>query len=60
VTTGGLILLTGLVNAIEGRIENYMREFGAYIAVAIENEDDDQCSRLACGLVTDIANHIDR
>lgn len=58
--TGGLILLTGFLDAIGSRIEKYIKEIGGYIAVAIEDVEDDSCSRLACGLVSDIANNLDK
>ena len=60
VNNGGLILLTGFIHALEGRIERHMGTIGAFIAAALENEEDDQCCRLACGLVHDIADNIDK
>ena len=53
VTENGLLALSGLINGIGGRIN--VNEFGSYIVWAL-NGDDDECIRLACGLVSDLAS----
>lgn len=52
VTENGLIAFSGLVNGIGERIN--IDEFGMYIVWALKG-DDDECIRLACGLVSDLA-----
>lgn len=52
VTENGLIAFSGLINGIGNRIN--VNEFGQYIVWALQGEDD-ECVRLACGLVSDLA-----
>lgn len=53
VTENGLIAFSGLINGIGERIK--VDEFGQYIVWALKG-DDDECIRLACGLISDLAN----
>ena len=53
VTENGLIAFSGLINGIGERIN--LDEFGQYIVWALKG-DDDECTRLACGLVSDLAS----
>jgi hypothetical protein len=48
-----LIAFSGLVNGVGDRIK--IDEFGQYIVFALKG-DDDECVRLACGLVSDLAS----
>lgn len=52
VTENGLIAFSGLINGIGERVN--VDEFGQYIVWALKGEDD-ECTRLACGLVSDLA-----
>ena len=52
VTENGLIALSGLINGFGERLD--VKEFGLYIVWALQG-DDDECVRLACGLVSDLA-----
>jgi hypothetical protein len=52
VTENGLIALSGLINGVGNRIN--VDEFGQYVVWALKGADD-ECVRLACGLVSDIA-----
>lgn len=48
----GLIAYSGLCNGIGARVN--VKDFGQYIVFALKG-DDDECVRLACGIVSDIA-----
>lgn len=52
VTENGLIALSGLINGVGSRVN--VNEFGQYIVWALQG-DDDECTRLACGIVSDLA-----
>ena len=52
VTENGLIALSGLINGLGDRVN--VNEFGQYLVWALQGEDD-ECVRVACGLVSDIA-----
>ena len=51
VTENGLIALSGLINGVGEKID--VNEFGQYIVWALQG-DDDECIRLACGIVSDL------
>lgn len=51
-TENGLIAYSGLCNGIGKRVN--VREFGQYIVWALKG-DDDECVRIACGLISDLA-----
>ncbi len=53
VTENGLIALSGLINGIGERINP--SEFGKYVVFALSGKDD-ECAKLACGIVSDLAN----
>jgi len=53
VTENGLIALSGLINGIGERINP--TEFGKYVVFALSGKDD-ECAKLACGIVSDLAN----
>jgi hypothetical protein len=53
VTENGLIALSGLINGVGNRIN--VNEFGQYIVFALKG-DEDECIRLACGIVSDLAS----
>lgn len=52
-TENGLIALSGLINGIGERINP--TEFGKYVVFALSGKDD-ECAKLACGIVSDLAN----
>lgn len=52
VTENGLIALSGLINGLGDRVN--VNEFGQYLVWALQG-DDDECIRVACGLVSDVA-----
>lgn len=52
--------MNGLIHGIESRIDDHMASIGPYIVAAMESTEDDVCSRLACGLVSDLSGCIDR
>lgn len=56
VTENGLIALSGLCNGLGSRIK--VEWFGNYIVWALDQKEDDECLRLACGLISDIASAI--
>lgn len=53
-------MLNGLINAIGNRIFKYIESFGPFICNAMNSNDDVHCARLACGLVSDLANYSDK
>lgn len=53
VTENGLIAFSGLCNGIGDRIK--IDEIGQYIVWALKG-DDDECVRIACGIISDLAN----
>jgi hypothetical protein len=53
VTENGLIAFSGLCNGLGDRVN--VSEFGQYIVWALKGEDD-ECVRIACGLISDLAN----
>ena len=52
VTEYGLLAFSGLCVGVQNRVP--VNDFGQYIKWALEG-DDDECCRIACGIVTDIA-----
>jgi hypothetical protein len=53
VTENGLIALSGLINGVGDRVN--IADFGKYIVFALSGKDD-ECCKLACGLVSDLTN----
>ena len=53
VTENGLIALSGLINGVGDRVN--IADFGKYVVFALSGKDD-ECCKLACGLVSDLAN----
>ena len=51
-TENGLIAFSGLCNGLGSRIN--IKDFGIYLVYALKG-DDDECVRLACGIVSDLA-----
>lgn len=55
VTEPGIIAYQGLVSGVEENVD--ISEMGRYIKHALEQIDDD-CARLACGTIDDLATHM--
>lgn len=53
VTENGLIALSGLINGVGERLN--IIEFGEYVVYSLTSSDD-ECLRLGCGIVSDLAN----
>lgn len=53
VTESGLIAYSGLCNGIGAKVN--VKDFGQYLVWALKGNDD-ECVRLACGLISDIAD----
>ena len=53
VTENGLIALSGLINGVGNRLD--INEFGKYVVFALKGNDE-ECLRLGCGIVSDLAN----
>ena len=51
-TENGLIALSGLINGVSDRVD--INEFGSYLVFALKGTDD-ECVRLGCGIVSDLA-----
>ena len=47
-----MIALSGLINGVGDRLD--LNEFGQYVVWALQG-DDEECLRLACGIVSDLA-----
>ena len=60
VTSGGLFILHGLVVTVEERIAPHVGQFIEYIMSAMKMENCDPIgTRVACGLISDLANSIE-
>ena len=58
-TVGGLFILHGLIATVEERIAPKVPAIMQYLTVAVKMESTDEMGcRLACGLISDIANSI--
>lgn len=53
VTENGLIALSGLINGVGDKVN--ITDFGKYVVFALQSKDD-ECSKLACGIVSDLSN----
>lgn len=53
VTENGLIALSGLINGVGSRLS--IESFGQFIVYALQSSED-ECVRLGCGIVSDLAN----
>jgi hypothetical protein len=60
VILGGLLILNGFITIMESYFEQYVDEVLNYLLTAIEKNDDETCVRLSCGLISDIANHLEK
>lgn len=48
-----MIALSGLINGVGNRVD--INEFGKYVVFALTGNDE-ECLRLGCGIVSDLAN----
>jgi importin subunit beta-1 len=49
-----------MVVACEKNIEGFIPTIGPYIVAAIDNANDENCARFACGLVSDLSNYLEK
>ena len=55
VLSGGLIIVHGLVAAVQTRIKPHLAKLMQYLLAAMTNSSSDQLSvRFACGLISDL------
>ena len=52
VSLDGLIAYGGLCQGLQNRVN--VKDFGQYILYALKGDDED-CARVACGVISDIA-----
>ena len=60
VTLGGLLIIHILIYLMEEGVEAYIADIGPLIVTAIKNSEDENCGRFACGLVSDLANYLEK
>ena len=59
VTSGGIFLLHGLIATVESRILPQVPQFIEFLVCALRMEScDDMSTRVAAGLVSDLANSV--
>ena len=54
------MIFHALIFVNEGQIEQFIETLGNYILAAIRNTDDENSGRLACGLVSDLSNYLEK
>ena len=54
------MIIHALIYVNEKSIESALESFGPYLVTAINNADDENCSRFACGLVSDLSNYLEK
>ena len=52
--------LEGKLEAYAKNIEGFIPIIGPYIVTAINNSNDENCARFACGLVSDLSNYLEK
>jgi hypothetical protein len=57
---GGLLILNGFITIMGADFDDYLESLYDYILTAIDKNEDDSCVRVACGLVSDIANNLEK
>ena len=57
---GGLLILNGFITIVGANFEEYLDSLYDYIISAITKNEDDACVRVACGLISDIANNLEK
>lgn len=60
VTQGGLFIVHSLIVVLGPSFENHILTIGPYLVTAIENHQDENAARFACGLVSDLANYLEK
>lgn len=60
VTYGGLLIIHALIVVNEKQIDTFIETIGPYLASCIDNPDDENCTRFACGLISDLSNYLER
>ena len=57
---GGLLILNGFVTIMGADFEEYLDLLYDYIITTINKNEDDVVVRVACGLISDIANNLEK
>jgi len=60
VIQGGLFVIHSLLLSKQEQMIGFLNDLGPYICTAMENEQDENSARFACGLVSDLANYLGR
>jgi hypothetical protein len=60
VIQGGLFVIHSLLLSKQEQMIGFLNDLGLYICSAMENEQDENSARFACGLVSDLANYLGR
>lgn len=60
VSQGGLFIVHSLIVVLGANFEQYIAVVGPYLVTAIENHQDENAARFACGLVSDLANYLEK
>lgn len=54
------MIFHAMIVVCESNIYGYLPVIGPYIVSAINNPNDENCARFACGLVSDLANYLEK
>jgi len=49
-----------MIVVCQKNIEGFISLIGPYIVTAINNSNDENCARFACGLVSDLSNYLEK
>jgi hypothetical protein len=60
VTQGSLLVLHALIYVSEAQFEQFIPSVQNYLTAALLNSEDASSGRLACGLVSDLSNYLER
>jgi hypothetical protein len=60
VSQGGLFIVHSLIVALGCNFEQHIPVIGPYLVAAIENHQDENAARFACGLVSDLSNYLEK
>lgn len=58
VVQGGLLIIHAMICVLEKSIEYFIPQIGPQVVKAIVEEQDENCNRFACGLVSDLSNYL--
>ena len=60
VSQGGLFIVHSLIVALGCNFEQHIPVIGPDLVAAIENHQDENAARFACGLVSDLSNYLEK